>query len=205
MTEFPSPEIYSSPLAERFASREMLENFSELKKFRTWRRVWVALAEAEPRARRQGRDREADQGAAPAPGQRQSQRRARVRGEVPPRCHGAHPRLREAMPRCGEDHPPRRDELRHHRQRRHHRRARRPADPAAEAGANLIDQLGTLSPKSTEVFAHAWLDALHQRNWGQSASARACGRRIFCSTCMRSSRGSTTCNCAGSRARPGRR
>jgi adenylosuccinate lyase len=47
MSESVSPEIYSSPLAQRFASREMLENFSELKKFRTWRRVWVALAEAE--------------------------------------------------------------------------------------------------------------------------------------------------------------
>jgi len=47
MAESASPEIYSSPLAHRFASREMLENFSELKKFRTWRRVWVALAEAE--------------------------------------------------------------------------------------------------------------------------------------------------------------
>jgi len=47
MSESPSPEIYSSPLAQRFASREMLENFSELKKFRTWRKVWVALAEAE--------------------------------------------------------------------------------------------------------------------------------------------------------------
>ncbi len=47
MPESSSPEIYSSPLAQRFASREMLENFSELKKFRTWRRVWVALAEAE--------------------------------------------------------------------------------------------------------------------------------------------------------------
>jgi adenylosuccinate lyase len=47
MSESSSPEIYSSPLAQRFASREMLENFSELKKFRTWRKVWVALAEAE--------------------------------------------------------------------------------------------------------------------------------------------------------------
>src|SRR5208283_530608 len=47
MPESSSPEIYSSPLAHRFASREMLENFSELKKFRTWRRVWIALAEAE--------------------------------------------------------------------------------------------------------------------------------------------------------------
>jgi len=42
-----SEAIYSSPLAERFATREMLENFSEVRKFRTWRRIWVALAEAE--------------------------------------------------------------------------------------------------------------------------------------------------------------
>ena len=47
MSKSSSPEIYSSPLAQRFAGREMLENFSELKKFRTWRRVWVALAEVE--------------------------------------------------------------------------------------------------------------------------------------------------------------
>ena len=44
----PTPEQqYVSPLATRFATREMLENFSPLKKFRTWRRLWVALAEAE--------------------------------------------------------------------------------------------------------------------------------------------------------------
>jgi adenylosuccinate lyase len=47
MSDTSPREIYSSPLAERFAGREMLENFSDLKKFRTWRRVWIALAEAE--------------------------------------------------------------------------------------------------------------------------------------------------------------
>jgi adenylosuccinate lyase len=37
----------SSPLTERYASREMSYLFSPEFKFRTWRRLWVALAEAE--------------------------------------------------------------------------------------------------------------------------------------------------------------
>lgn len=40
-------EIYSNPLAERYSSKEMLENFSPKNKFSTWRKLWVALAEAE--------------------------------------------------------------------------------------------------------------------------------------------------------------
>jgi adenylosuccinate lyase len=38
---------YASPFALRWAGRAMLENWGELKKFRTWRRLWVALAEAQ--------------------------------------------------------------------------------------------------------------------------------------------------------------
>ncbi len=38
---------YSSPLSERYASKEMQYIFSQDKKFRTWRRLWIALAEAE--------------------------------------------------------------------------------------------------------------------------------------------------------------
>ncbi len=39
--------IYTSPLVERFATREMAELWGAQKKFSTWRRCWIALAEAE--------------------------------------------------------------------------------------------------------------------------------------------------------------
>ena len=40
-------DSYISPLSERYASKEMQHLFSQDKKFRTWRRLWVALAETE--------------------------------------------------------------------------------------------------------------------------------------------------------------
>ena len=39
--------VYVSPLVERNASREMSELFGNLKKFGTWRRLWLELARAE--------------------------------------------------------------------------------------------------------------------------------------------------------------
>ena len=38
---------YNSPLTGRYASKEMAYNFSEDKKFTTWRRLWIILAKAE--------------------------------------------------------------------------------------------------------------------------------------------------------------
>lgn len=38
---------YESPLNSRYASKEMQYLFSPDKKFTTWRRLWVALAESE--------------------------------------------------------------------------------------------------------------------------------------------------------------
>lgn len=39
--------VYENPLLSRYASKEMAENFSDDKKFRLWRKLWIALAESE--------------------------------------------------------------------------------------------------------------------------------------------------------------
>lgn len=40
-------EFYENPLIERYSSKEVLRIFSSDNKFQTWRKLWVALAEAE--------------------------------------------------------------------------------------------------------------------------------------------------------------
>ena len=42
-----STDRYTSPLSERYACKEMQYIFSQDMKFRTWRRLWIALAETE--------------------------------------------------------------------------------------------------------------------------------------------------------------
>lgn len=42
-----SHEIYENPLIARYASRPMAQLWGDQRKFSTWRRLWVALAEAE--------------------------------------------------------------------------------------------------------------------------------------------------------------
>ena len=42
-----SPDSYSSPLAERYASRAMLELWSPRHRYGLWRRLWLALAESQ--------------------------------------------------------------------------------------------------------------------------------------------------------------
>lgn len=43
----PALANYRSPLSTRYASRDMLYNFSDLKKFSTWRKLWYILAKCE--------------------------------------------------------------------------------------------------------------------------------------------------------------
>ena len=38
---------YDNPLISRYASREMATLWGDQRKFSTWRKLWVALAEAE--------------------------------------------------------------------------------------------------------------------------------------------------------------
>ena len=47
MSDRSAQDVYESPLTSRFATEKMLRTFSALKKFRTWRRIWIALAEAQ--------------------------------------------------------------------------------------------------------------------------------------------------------------
>lgn len=42
-----SHDVYENPLTKRYASKPMAELWSEQRKHSTWRRLWVALAEAE--------------------------------------------------------------------------------------------------------------------------------------------------------------
>ncbi|MDE7306733.1 MAG: adenylosuccinate lyase, partial [Clostridia bacterium] len=39
--------IYQNPLITRYASKAMAENFSDEKRFKLWRKLWIALAESE--------------------------------------------------------------------------------------------------------------------------------------------------------------
>lgn len=40
-------DIYNNPLITRYASKEMAQNFSDDKRFKLWRKLWIALAESE--------------------------------------------------------------------------------------------------------------------------------------------------------------
>ncbi|MBQ9625216.1 MAG: adenylosuccinate lyase, partial [Clostridia bacterium] len=38
---------YENPLSNRYATKDMLYNFSDEKRYKIWRRLWIALAETQ--------------------------------------------------------------------------------------------------------------------------------------------------------------
>ena len=65
MTSTSQYDTYVSPLASRNASREMLRVWSQRHKFNTWRRIWLAVAEAQHELGQRATDGTAPDGAAP--------------------------------------------------------------------------------------------------------------------------------------------
>ena len=47
MSENRARESYTSPLAERYASEAMRRNFSDARRHRLWRKLWLVLAESQ--------------------------------------------------------------------------------------------------------------------------------------------------------------
>jgi adenylosuccinate lyase len=47
MIQVMTTDVYDNPLIGRYSSKQMAERWGPLRKFRTWRRLWFALAEAE--------------------------------------------------------------------------------------------------------------------------------------------------------------
>ena len=128
-------EIYENPLCKRYASREMQEIFSDDRKFSTWRKLWIALAESEKEL---GLDITDEQIAEMKAHIYDIDYEAAAAREKEVRHDGAHLRLRACLSDRKADHSPRRDQLLCRRQHRHHPAKRRPApDPQIAAWRDL--------------------------------------------------------------------
>ena len=175
---------WRSPLGTRYASPAMQILWGEPHRIGLWRRLWLALAEAE---RELGLDipDEALAADARAPGRRRPRRGGRVRAPLPPRRHGARPRLRRPGPGRAAVPAPRRHQRVRHRQRRPDRHARRAAAPArparrrARSARGLRAAHGAASPASPTRTSS-------RRSSRPSASARRSGCRTSRSTSRRS-------------------
>ncbi len=131
-------DTYLSPFTWRYGSREMRQVWSEAHRRRLWRRIWVALADAEQAAGLVTAEQVADLRS--ARGRDRPGARAGDRGGDPPRSDGRGARLRRAVPGRRADHPPGRHLDGHRGQRggpAPARGARPAAGEAAEAAAGV--------------------------------------------------------------------
>ena len=128
-----SNDRYVSPLSERYASKEMQYIFSPDKKFRTWRRLWIALAETEKELGLNITDEQIEELKAHADDINYDVAKERekiVRHDVMSPCV----RLRSAVPEGKRNHPPRRDFLLCGRQYGYHHHVRSTETGAQKAG-----------------------------------------------------------------------
>ena len=91
-------DIYTSPLVERNASKEMAELFGADKKFTTWRKLWLELARAEKKLGLKITDVQLKEMEKHLDGHRLRQSGG-IRKEIPSRCDGACAYVR----RCGSE------------------------------------------------------------------------------------------------------
>ena len=162
----------------------MAERWGPLRKFRTWRRLWLALAEAEAELGLLGRRRQVAAhharsnwpNCAPTSTTSTSTRAAehekRLRHDVMAHVHA----LGDVAPGCARHHPPRRDLVLRHRQRR-------PDPDAGEPGPALRDarrgdrRPRPRSPSSGRTSRRSGSRTSSRRSSRPSASGRRCGVR----------------------------
>ena len=181
----PMHETYENPLITRYASREMATLWGDQRKFSTWRRLWVALAEAEAELGlpiTQAADRRA---AGPHRRHRLRRRRA-VRTQAAARRDGPRPRLRRPVPRGPADHPPRGHKLLRHRQHRPDPDPRIAADGRPAAGGGDRSRW-PISPSSIATCRRSASRTCSRPSRRPSAGGPACGPTIWCSTWPKSS------------------
>ena len=187
MNDSPTPpaDQYDNPLVDRYASTEMCRLWGPRRKFRTWRQLWVALAEAE-----------AELGLPITPAQidelRRSRRRHRLRRSRPlrtqaaPRRDGPRPCLRRRLPRGPRHHPPGGHELLRHRQHRPDPDARM-ARTRAFAARRRHRSHWPISPHDIATWPAWVLRTCSPPSRPRSASGPACGATTWCRTWTRSS------------------
>ena len=103
--------IYNNPLITRYASKEMQRAFSDDKRFKLWRKLWIALAESEMEL---GLNVTPEQGGTEKVCRRYQLRSGgTIRKRGAPRRNGAREGLRRAGEKRHAHHSPRRNELFH--------------------------------------------------------------------------------------------
>ena len=165
-----------------------------------WRRLWLALAEAE-RELGLADARRGDRRDARAPRRRRPRRGGQVRAAVPPRRDG--PRARLRRPGAGRPavHSSRRHQRLRHRQRRPRGHARGPA-PGARPPGRPARRARHLRHVATRRCPASPTPTSSRHSSPRSASARRSGCRTSRSTSRRPAIGSRRCASTAARAPP---